>query len=687
MKNINFKNNVHKGYEEIIPKDKNNENTKEFKNINLIYGNNGSGKSTFSDYLRTNYNAFIFDRNYIENNILLEDNKSFKGIKLIGGNNQVTTSKTIKKEKEVLRHKQEERNKLLEELQNNESEIGKLIFEINRENKNGTRINNISDYETAQKIMKSNINKNGTLRLDYQKYDLKNFQVFQEENKFKKYKNINIEISEKIIEILKTSFSDKQYDYTDYRWMEKGMNLLVEDKCAFCGNKVSEEKVKEINEYIKNETNIAKNKLKKFKNEITQLRNFDFSNQNLNNKFLKSEIANTMTNLENNNIFDILDNLNKFIDRKINDMSLISNEFNELNDYIQNFKKEIDNNNKILIDEEEKLIKESNRVNEIIKLNIAKLIIDNDLLKDKRKKNDEIIQKGLNKKKEIEELKIKIKELKDKMSSIKSFVDFFNHKTNQLDYHFFLKIEDNNYILKSKLVENIELEKLSEGERFMFAFLYFYFEHMLEYRENKKLLVIDDPFTSLDNENKYYIEGLILSFIKNNRENFQANEDKQLFILTHHYSFFIDLCESMHGKDKALSLYLENNNGKKEMYTIDSKMKEYRLMYNKIIEFNSNPSESESISIGNMIRRCVESFCKFNFNINNVSDGDIYFKVLFEEYKEREEVYAFLKFINNSSHSTSDESSYKNVKKYAKIFEELFTNKYPTHHLAMIEKV
>lgn len=93
MKQIDFTVNNYKGYSDIVPKNKDLTAECDFKKSNFIYGANGSGKSTFANYQSENYDAIVFNRNYISDNIYLKETSEFIGVKMISGKKNVEIEK------------------------------------------------------------------------------------------------------------------------------------------------------------------------------------------------------------------------------------------------------------------------------------------------------------------------------------------------------------------------------------------------------------------------------------------------------------------------------------------------------------------------------------------------------------------------------------------------------------------
>src|SRR5690606_31421581 len=115
-------------------------------------------------------------------------------------------------------------------------------------------------------------------------------------------------------------------------------------------------------------------------------------------------------------------------------------------------------------------------------------------------------------------------------------------------------IENNisQYYLKRPLQSNEEsiFKSLSEGEKNFISFLYFYqlcigTDNIQTNASKKKIIVIDDPVSSLDNQALFVVSTLIHNLIarkgnanKPERQAFKNENIAQLFIFTHNLYFY-----------------------------------------------------------------------------------------------------------------------------------------------------
>lgn len=150
------------------------------------------------------------------------------------------------------------------------------------------------------------------------------------------------------------------------------------------------------------------------------------------------------------------------------------------------------------------------------------------------------------------ELSSSIKELKDQVKNTQTTIDSMNkllcscgftgfkiHPKENLENYYEVRRYDGSIV-----------EALSEGEKNFIAFLYFF--HLVlggaseEDISKEKIVVIDDPVTSMDSSTMFTVSTLIKALVENCENNVvsdgldgfvQGNEIKQIFIFTHNTFF------------------------------------------------------------------------------------------------------------------------------------------------------
>ena len=117
---------------------------------------------------------------------------------------------------------------------------------------------------------------------------------------------------------------------------------------------------------------------------------------------------------------------------------------------------------------------------------------------------------------------------------------------------------------------------MSEGEHNFIAFLYFYHlvcsDHDGEKEINKKIVVVDDPVSSLDSNALFIIGNLVRNLVKvcnRNADDKASNEEdhsiKQIFVLTHNVYFHNSLTrnESSQARYPMVAFYSVRKSDKK----------------------------------------------------------------------------------------------------------------------------
>ncbi len=240
---------------------------------------------------------------------------------------------------------------------------------------------------------------------------------------------------------------------------------------------------------------------------------------------------------------------------------------------------------------------------------------------------------------------------------------------------------DDGYLIK----RNGELaDNLSEGEKTAIAFVYFTI-HLKEQDFDLKsgIVVVDDPISSLDSASLFQA----FAFLKN-----AVKEAAQVFILTHNFEFLKLVINWLKhdGGNKAGYYMIKNchDNGcrsaeldlmDKELYKYES---EYHYLFKKLKEFRSDGTIAQSYPIPNIARKVLDTFLLFR-----VPTGVSPYKKL-EKIKEttsfdENKLAAIYKFTNDQSHITGSgfdpalvPETQKNVQYLLEMIKEVFPEHY-----------
>lgn len=289
------------------------------------------------------------------------------------------------------------------------------------------------------------------------------------------------------------------------------------------------------------------------------------------------------------------------------------------------------------------------------------------------------IQKSMDgKDKEAKELNKTIVEKGKNITSVQPAVDEINRMLNAYGFNSFsiqkVPENDNFYCIKRSDGSSAE-GTLSEGEETFLTFLYFmqmtkgssYPEHV----SDQKIIVLDDPISSLDSTILYVVGAMVKSLSKDIKNG--VGNVKQLFVLTHNV-FFHKEASFIDGRTKESNdvnyWIVRKDNGASTIQNYEKKnpiTTSYELLWNEL----KNGETTSLITIQNTMRRIIENY----FGIigsrldDKLIDG-------FETVEEKTIARSLLYWINDGSHSIPDDlyidSFTDAVPKYKTVFKELF---------------
>ncbi|UOS14745.1 AAA family ATPase [Helicobacter pylori] len=227
----------------------------------------------------------------------------------------------------------------------------------------------------------------------------------------------------------------------------------------------------------------------------------------------------------------------------------------------------------------------------------------------KLSENYEKLQKCVNETRNI--LKQK-KEQKEKLEKLKTELKEARIKKAKHDSYDWQKSKEETKII------------LSDGEKTTLAFAYFLARLKLFYKKKdlkNLVVVIDDPISSLDEQRIYNTTCLVAKINQElAREKLLKNEEKaQVFVLTHNHTFMACLI-NMIGKH-ARYFQLERHQGQLKIVCKDEANGYfdtfYLLLFKEVYAFAKRETVqddfNEAINYGNKVRILLESFLKINF--------------------------------------------------------------------------
>ena len=262
--------------------------------------------------------------------------------------------------------------------------------------------------------------------------------------------------------------------------------------------------------------------------------------------------------------------------------------------------------------------------------------------------------------------KTKVDELEAKQRNVEIAISIIN---SNLRYIFFsnermvIDYRDGNYVLLSN-GKTVKPSQISQGERNIIGLCYFFASVLQNQDEttayNKQyLLIIDDPVSSFDIENKTGI----MSFLRYQLGKFMlGNEYSKVVIMTHDlltyydsdkiFDELISASNDKFGGEKRIYKKLEMKQKKLKQFSFNSRQ-EYSELMKIVYSFALGNADEYEMVIGNIMRQMLEAFSTFLYKkgIDKVSTDQTILACLPEDnYKSYFENLMYRLVLNNGSH-------------------------------------
>lgn len=654
-----------------------------FKKNNVFFGYNGKGKSSLAKGIEkeirdqrgiTDNDFRIFSKDYLKLK-LVNDKRRIKGVKAVFGNKNVKNDEEI----EHLKEKIQDTTILSNEIISNLKSIDSLIKTIEDGIRGPKKIRHVSvtNYEELSNFKKTfqsmkevalkitTEDKLETINVDFDferaKSDLESLPAID-------LLNLTGDLNT-ASEIVNTPYKVEDIPATKVLdWIEQGISLNKDSKkCLFCGSDLNN--YDEIVEHFKGFINSTKQKDERIllifsevlNKEILKLQDFigceqKFENCGIN---ISSQIK-------------VLDDYKKwlcFCSERINDKlskfeSIISVDFGDIEIKRTTASGALFTIKHIVSDSITRLTKEESKLNDLLKGSIALKILSNKKINELAKETNEMIVKL----KAIEEsnllLNSQIRNLKNKVKVTSDFAIFINGILLDLDFKFKLDIIEEDYrIIPLKSDTEIDIDEISEGERNLLSLLFFYFElfdddKQTHFKGDIQYVIVDDPLSSLDDNNRAYLISILQLLFKQN--------NVQVFVFTHDWDAY---CQLLYNTDKNSFGSFEIKKDKSGVSSVEigkPTITPYEHDFFELLDVSNKTADSlddgDIYHLPNCMRRVLESFLKFkvpnssptNNNISNVSIGLFNKDTL--EAKEQAKLMSLLLVINSQSHEAARNS-------------------------------
>lgn len=660
--------------------------------ISIVYGKNGSGKSTISEGLSSiaenifptdltasllntenhtvalseDSKLFVFNEKYIDENVKIDDD-GLSTIILLGGqvNVQADIDKklaevtTLQAESEFI---QSEYNKYLEDKnplnpQYHWIRLASILkqaggwAEVDSKIKNNRRNSSVTDdviteiCSLSTKLTSAELQKkfDDTQALLDKVSDITT--AYPDEIKLLTFDN---KWEQSVIELLSTKLeepilSDREKMILDI--IQNGGQTTVENArhkfssketsvCPYCYQEVSETYkqglIDSIDKVLNKEVDAHKAALNAI--SIPNLSINLTSYEELDPKLFKSIVTQlkecqTLIEIYKTAIETKLNNVYTPVQLSNQDLSAAITHLNEFLEKLEDKRKEFN----IAASKKGALVKELISINKLIAH-----LQTSQVYKDYLKQTEE-------KKKMAEKLSKKLKALKDAQETLRNLKQrksdiglAINNINNALDYVFFsqgrlsIELKNDKYYLKSN-GKNVKPKSVSLGERNIIALCYFFTQILANQEisrlyQNEAFIVVDDPISSFDFENKVGIASFLRLQI--NRI-INGNSKSKVLILSHDLETVFNLRKAMDeicqstkgiaGITPSSYIVLELNN--LLLKPLIKNHNEYSALIKKVYHYANGDSNNDSATIGNIMRRVLEAFSTFNYqkNIEKVS--------------------------------------------------------------------
>jgi len=245
-----------------------------------------------------------------------------------------------------------------------------------------------------------------------------------------------------------------------------------------------------------------------------------------------------------------------------------------------------------------------------------------------------------------------LRALEKNTTSIQPTIDGINELLHAFGFHGFqLAKSDQERFYKIVRPDGSDAKKtLSEGEKTFVTFLYFYYLIKGSKEETgmttDRVIVIDDPVSSLDSDILFIVSSLIKQLFEEARSN--TGTIKQVFVLTHNVyfhkvvSFKGNRCK---GKDETFWTVRKPAQNSQITHHASNPIKtSYELLWLEV-----RKPDRTNLSIQNTLRRIIENYFKILGGVNPDSICEKF------DGKERLTCKSLFSWVNDGSHFAQDD--------------------------------
>jgi wobble nucleotide-excising tRNase len=655
----------------------------DLKKVNFFFGFNGTGKSTIARYLQnislpqdkqsndfytceqigfdsTLYQILTFNEEFIDDNF--RKSTTQKGIFSLNQKNdeidkQIEKENNAKKQcdsykKSIEKRKQE----IVNDKQRKENDLKEFCWRQRQTFSGFVKIrleysgNKDSNLQKIRNILQNNLDNALTLEQLSEQYqnlyekEISKTEKTIDETAYRQIKEIETQLETLLQEVI---IGNEDVDIAKLintlnirSWVEKGVEFIEQTNgtCPFCQKQTIDDSLKDQFKKYFDET---------YKQKINQIQALYSQYQQQTNIFLLSILEiqnefnpNNIVSEEHRLLKSIFDGNIEIIRQKIQNSnekkSIVS--VNTHKDQLDTIVSKVKENNETFeaLDNNKNLLKQN--IWKYMAFNCREQI---DILEKRNVKYNKIetLASTLLDKYSSEIITIQqtIEQLRSQTINTKDAVEGINIilKNTGFDGFEIKEIENNEnnisqYYLHrpGKPNEKNIFKKLSEGEKNFISFLYFYqlcigTDDIQNNSAKKKIIIIDDPVSSLDSQSLFIVSTLIHNLIlqkgndnKPNKQAFKNDNIEQVFIFTHNFYFHKEISLNRRPLCTDYRHYLITKNNNKTAI-VDNKERtvfdDYSLLWQTIKDLKENipQNNSSNILISNAMRRIIDSYVNF----------------------------------------------------------------------------
>lgn len=617
-----------------------------FDRVNIIFGHNGAGKSSLASIIANDHTNNgdadahrFFSGEYVNGRLMLEDKSGIRGIVSNFGEKDVNIEKQIDANNQKI-----EDIKSAAQIQTTEKirltdESEKLIKDIvkRRKDKN-TKIHNkpenktiqekaalwVKDYEDAYKLFPNEdynaITGNADFSAESEQLNLLTLPIVPV---------LEEDMTSSLAILMKNEY--KSVDVPEHEvvnWLQDGVHIHTgKDRCEFCGTSIDIGSIKKrVDAYLNDEKHKATLELNIHKKTLVELRELAQNLVDAKDSLVQAlGLADEDVNFAevSDSIIQVDHIINDLIDVKANKMedSLVLNE-TILSTAIKSISGAISALEVAKKQSTQNLLEKINRLETLVKGAIGLEINNTESITENLSKIDECtkqIQKHVEDQKKIVEDN---ERLRGEKSDLSDFATYLNRVLRDLNLNFSLVPSGKVYVLRHADGSALKLEDISDGERNLLSLIHFYYEMLGDasgkFKDSIQLIIIDDPISSLDDNNKFFISELIKTIL--------SQSTIQVFVMSHSWD---DFCNLAYGRNsEGTSLFeIKKESSISNVYAISKGklLKPYIMMYREVNDFKSKNisdiSDETALHMPNTMRRVLEEYVKFRVNVDFANEG------------------------------------------------------------------